>query len=420
MPGSARNRIGDLLHKRNRHLSGRSLAIACLALLCLQMAAADARAEAGPPAAVVERINVGPVSYQAAPRLRLPERTTSLQIDYGAAPAGAGEVRFRYRLDGVDGDWQEAGARHMAYYTNLGPGPYRFHVAAAYSGEAWSQNEAVLDFIIEPTYYQTGWFRFLICVAVFVLLWLMYLLRLRQMTLRLRLRLEERYLERERIARELHDTFLQSVQGLILRFHALAGQIEQAPTRQAMEQTLDHADRVMEEGRDRVRALRNLSQPMLDLAQGFESLGRELAEMRQGAYRVQQQRSIRSVDPIIGDEVYQVGREAVINACQHAHAGRIEVEIVYGRHELVLRVRDDGVGIDAAVLKAGGVPGHWGLAGMRERAQRIKAYFEIRSGVGLGTEVELRVPAAIAYCGTVTKSWWLRVLGRAVAEDVIP
>jgi signal transduction histidine kinase len=279
---------------------------------------------------------------------------------------------------------------------------------------------ATLSFMIDPAVLQTVWFKILCGVLIFIFLWLIYLLRLRQMTLRLRLRLEERYNERERIARELHDTLLQGVQGLILRFHAIAGRISDPETRRMIDQTLDQADVILEQGRDRVRSLRDLSQPIDDLAEGLAAFGQECAQLHQASFKVQQQYRTRGIDPIVRDEICQISREALYNAFQHAQAQNIEVDISYGSKELRLRVRDDGKGIAAEVLENGGREGHFGLSGMRERARRIKAELQIWSRDGLGTEVELRIPAAVAYCGRPTKSWLMRVFGRAVAEDVIP
>lgn len=373
------------------------------------------------PEVVIRSVVAGKASYAPEPDLQLPERTTSLRIDYAAEGVAATDgVNFHYRLEGVDESWQDAGTRRQAFYTNLGSGAYRFQVMASGGHGSWGKAGATLDFSIRPTFFQTGWFHVLSWIAGFIFLWMMYLVRLRQMTLRLRARLEERYGERERIARELHDTLLQGVQGLILRFHALANRSADPLMRELIEQTLDHADTVLEEGRDRVRALRDLAHPVDDLAAGLTALGREMAEIHNVSFRVQQLRNSRELDPIVRDEIYQVGREALFNAFQHAAAHSIEVELAYDPRELRLRVRDSGKGIDAEVLRTGNRPGHWGLRGMRERAGKIAGTLDIWSREGSGTEVELRVPAATAYRGRATRAWLLRLAGKAVAMDAIP
>lgn len=374
-----------------------------------------------PPVVRVTGLIARDEPYPLQGRPELPARTTGVELRYTAPNLTMPErLRFRYRLDGVDDDWQDAGNRREAFYTNLGPGRYRFRVAAANPDGVWSAADAVLDFSIGPAFYQTWWFRSLYGVFGFIVLWMLYLLRLRQMTLRLRARLEERYGERERIARELHDTLLQSVQGLILRFHAIAARVGDAETRRVIEDTLDRADTVLAEGRDRVRALRGLARPMVDLADAFAEVARELSGLHPATFRVFVERAARPLNPLARDEVYQLGREALFNAFQHAGAKTIELELSYGPRELALRVRDDGKGIDEGVLHDGGRPGHWGIAGMRERAARLGARFEIWSRKDSGTEIELRVPAGVAYCPRTAKAWLLRLAGRAVASDMLP
>ncbi|SOD52955.1 sensor histidine kinase [Pseudoxanthomonas wuyuanensis] len=348
----------------------------------------------------------GMVQASCAP-IRLKERTTRVEIDYTATSLTLAERnRFRYRLEGVEADWQDAGTRRQAFYTNLGPGDYRFRVIAANNDGVWNEQGASLDFSIAPTFFQSRWFV-LLCVLVGTgALWLLYLLRLRQLGLHIRTRLHERHMERERIARELHDTLLQSIHGLILRFQAVAETIPpRDPARMAMESALDRADQVLVEGRERVLDLRASTQYSGDMSEVFSKVAEELAEEHPATFRIATKGLAQALDPLVRDEIFRIGREALLNAYHHADAGTIEVEIDYARDELRLRFVDDGRGVDAKVLE-GGRPGHWGLSGMRERAARIGGRLSIWSRAGAGTEVELRIPADSAYRPCLKASRW--------------
>jgi signal transduction histidine kinase/ligand-binding sensor domain-containing protein len=370
-----------------------------------------------PPRVSIRSLAADGVLHAPGVPIELKERTTRVEIDYTATSLTLAERnRFRYRLEGVDADWQEAGTRRQAFYTNLGPGAYRFHVTAANNDGVWNEHGASLEFSIAPTFFQTPWFLWLCVVAAFGTLWLLYLLRLRQIAQHIRTRLHERHMERERIARELHDTLLQSIHGLILRFQAVAETIP--PTdraRMAMESALDRADEVLAEGRDRVLDLRASTQYSNDLPEAFSRIAEELARDHPAVFQLTIRGVEQVLDPLVRDEIFRIGREALLNAYHHGDAGTVEVEIDYSRDELRLCFVDDGRGVEAGVLEQGGRPGHWGLSGMRERAERIGGRLSIWSRPGAGTEVEFRMPAAAAYRpGLKTSRWkWLRrLLGR--------
>ena len=212
------------------------------------------------------------------------------------------------------------------------------------------------------------------------------------------MRLEERVAERERIARELHDTLLQSVQGLILKFDAIAKKIpKEEVAHNAIENILDHADRVLAEARDRVRNLRATPVSLRDLQSAFQEVAEETSKGREATFKTVVEGTVRNLHPIVLEECFAIGREALINAFRHSGALRIEVEIAYDPRQFRLRVRDDGRGIGAGVLDAEPFADHWGLQGMRERADRIGAQLDLSSTPGSGTEVELTIPAATAY-----------------------
>jgi signal transduction histidine kinase len=257
---------------------------------------------------------------------------------------------------------------------------------------------------------QTKAFAALCIIATVLLLWLAYVLRVRLLTSRMRNGLEERVAERERIARELHDTLLQGVQGLILKIQAVTEEIpHDAPARQMMEDALDRADEVLIQGRDRVKDLRvppAFGPP--DLTATIGAMGAELAKAQSSPFNLSVEGTPRPLDPIVQEEVLRVAHEALANAFRHARATKIETEIIYQGTELRLRFRDDGCGIDGAVLKMGR-PDNWGLLGMRERAKKIRAGFEIWSRPGAGTEIEFRIPARYAYLRNGRRwTWQLR------------
>jgi signal transduction histidine kinase/ligand-binding sensor domain-containing protein len=354
-----------------------------------------------PPPVHIEGLVADRTAFSPQSGLRLAPHTRDLEIDYTALSLVVPRKnKFRYRLVGHDTDWEDAGARRQAFYTDLRPGNYRFQVIASNNDGVWNESGASLDFSITPTFYQTHWFDALGIVAVAGALWLLYLMRVRQIEMRIRMRLEERVIERERIARDLHDTLLQSVQGLILRFQAVLERIPEGGERplQMMERALERADQVLAEGRDRVYDLRESTHASSDLPQALQALVEELAQASDNTqFCVTVEGSPRALHPVVREETYRIGGEALTNAVRHAVATHVETEIVYSRKSLTLRVVDNGRGFDAAVVTVGAPRGHFGLTGMRERARRIQARFEVSTRPGSGSAVELRVPASIAY-----------------------
>lgn len=356
---------------------------------------AQLHSNAAVPPVAIRALRAGGYDYAVRDGLVLLPGTRDLQIDYTALSLSVPRrVKLRYRLSGVDADWQDAGTRRRAFYTNLGPGTYRFDVIAANDSGVWNRTGATLDFRIEPRFVETRVFYTLCALAAAATLFALYLLRLRQLAARLRARLDERHRERERIARELHDTLLQGVQGLILRFQAIANKVPRTePLRDALETTLDRAEALVIEARDRVQDLRSgLGADEPDLPDAFARTGAELAEAYPAAFRVVVEGRLPALDSLRRDEIFRIGREALYNAFRHARARNIEVEIVAERERLRLRVRDDGQGIAETILDAGGKAGHWGLSGMRERARALGAPLNIWSRHDHGTEIELLLP----------------------------
>ena len=363
-----------------------------------------------PPPVHIEAVIADRKSYFLDRYLELPPRTRDLQIDYTALSFVAPQrVRFRYRLDGRDDSWHDSGNRRQAFYTDLGPGKYRFRVQACNKDGLWNDSGASLNFMIAPAFYQASWFRLLCTSLAISTLWLLYLLRLRQATAQVRERLGARLEERERIARELHDTLLQGFQGLMLRFQVVLDRIPKTEAaRQMMEKALERADEVLLEGRERVRGLRDEGKTTNDLADDLAHYGKEQAEYSTAVFSLAVLGAPQLVIADVRNEAYRIGREALANAFKHAAASTIEVEITFGSANFSLRIRDDGKGIGPEILK-NGCTGHWGLSGMRERALKIGARLNIWSHVGRGTEVDLTIPAKLAYPRSQEYSVWQRM-----------
>jgi signal transduction histidine kinase/ligand-binding sensor domain-containing protein len=345
--------------------------------------------------------------------LRLPTRPHVLQIAYTAPSFTIPErVHFRYRLEGSEMGWEDVGTRREAYFTGLPPGSYRFQVIAANDSGLWNETGASLEFVIPPTFLQSRTFLAM-CVGVgCAALWLLFVLRMRQVKAKLQWRSEARLLERERIARELHDTFLQGVHGLMLRFQSATERIPQGePARGLMEDALDRADRVLADGRDKVSELR--ATVSLGLPEALEMAGNELARDYAAGFTARVEGDIRELDPLVQEEAYRIGAEALTNAFRHAGAMRIGVTTVFGRRQLEVRVTDDGCGFDMSSVKKG----RWGLKGLRERAEKIRGTVLLSSKPGAGTTVELRVPAKVAYRKADEKRrGWRKILGGMYGE----
>jgi signal transduction histidine kinase len=334
--------------------------------------------------------------------LRLPPLIRDLEIDYTALSLVAPEkIGFRVKLEGRDPDWKDVGNDRKAFYNDLPPRNYRFRVMACNNSGVWNEAGASFDFSIAPAYYQTSWFQASCAAAFLVLLWALYRLRLHQIAREFNARLDERVNERMRIARELHDTLLQSFQALMFHFQAVNDLLPPGKGKEALGKVLDRADQAIVEGRNAIQNIRSSTTVTNDLSCAMTALGEELAGSNDGekgppTFRVSVEGTPRELHPILRDDIYRIAREALRNAFRHAGANQIEADITYGESLLRLRIRDDGRGIDPNHLHVGR-DGHWGLPGMRERAQQIGAQLEMWSEVGAGTEVELRIPGSIAY-----------------------
>ena len=357
-----------------------------------------------PPPVHIEELLANHKTYADLRKLNLPPLSSELEINYTALSLTVPRrVLFRYKLEGHDSGWQEAGTRRQAFYNDLGPGQYRFRVIACNNDGVWNEAGAFVDFSILPAYYQTSWFR-AFCAAVFLLLlWAIYQFRVRQLQRQFAIGLEARVNERTRIARDLHDTLLQTLHGLLMSFQRAANLLPERPVeaKQRLEGAIDQAAQAITEGREAVQGLRSSTVVTSDLALAIQTLGEELAvkqtTQNPPLFNVAVEGTLRDLNPILRDDVYRIAGEALRNAFHHAQARRVEVDIHYDERQLRLRVRDDGKGISAQVLSNEGRSGHWGLQGMSERAKLVGGHLEIWSELDSGTEIELRIPASIAY-----------------------
>ena len=353
------------------------------------------------PAVMISSLTADQATFHNLTSLQLPQGTRNIQIDYTALSLSIPErVRFRYRLEGFDKEWINAGTRRQAFYSHIPPGSYRFHVLACNDDGRWNELGASTSFSLPPTFLQSMIFKIVCGIGLLCLLWSFYFMRLRQVTSQIRTRLYDRLTERERIARDLHDTFFQGIQGLLLRFQTGTRQLAtDDPTRILFEETLQQSDTVMREGRELVLDLRSGTVDSQDLSEAFANVSRELRSSGTVVFEVTVTGAARAIHPVVYEELYRLGKEALSNAFRHSKGRRIETDLIFGMNYLKLSIRDDGVGLDPTILRNGHRADHWGLPGMRERAKKIGAHFDIWTRQKGGTEVFIKVPADVAYRG---------------------
>jgi signal transduction histidine kinase/ligand-binding sensor domain-containing protein len=335
------------------------------------------------------------------------ELPRNLRIDYTAPVLRDPErINFRYRLTGVDGAWQEAGMRRQTYYTNLSPGEHRFELRAENGAGHWS-DVAVLTFRVAAAFYQTAWFRSMVALLASLLLVLVVIVRTEQIKARIRQHIAARTYERERIARELHDTLLQGVQSLVLRTNiwandrALPGEL-----RTEIREVSEQARAIVVEARDRIVVLRNGDGKDSDLIATLQRMANARPANESPAVEI----VTRGMPHPITNDAYQqlvdIAREAVRNAIQHANCRRVRVTVEYHPNSIVLAVADDGCGITPSLLQADRSAGHYGILGMQERAQQLGATFALGPNGTSGAKVSVHVPAAIAFADVARAGWF--------------
>jgi signal transduction histidine kinase/ligand-binding sensor domain-containing protein len=351
-----------------------------------------------PPPVHIEAISADRRSYPPDEGLRLPALTRDLEIDYTALSFVAPQkVHFRYKLEGHDTNWQEPGARRQAFYNDLRPGSYRFSVIASNNDGVWNEEGATLDFSVAPAWYQTNWFLVLCVIAGIFAIWEAYRLRVRQIARAIGARFDERLAERTRMARDLHDTFLQTIQGSkLVADDALEQSSDPVRMRQAMEQLSVWLGQATDEGRAALHSLRSSTTQRNDLAEALRRATENGFVPGSMAVTLSVVGDAREMHPIVRDEVYRIGYEAIRNAFAHSKGTRLEVGLRYAQ-DLTVRIKDDGVGIDPTVADPG-KDGHFGLQGMRERAARISGKLTVVSDANSGTDITIVVPGRVVFC----------------------
>jgi signal transduction histidine kinase len=347
------------------------------------------------PPVYIEEVIADRRSYLTKADLRLPALTRNLEIDYTALSFMAPQkMRFRYRLEGRDAAWQDSGTRRQAFYTDLRPGNYRFRVIASNNDGVWNSTGAALTFSVAPAWYQTNWFFLLVVAIAASLAAALYRWRMRQVLRALSARFDERLAERTGLARELHDTLLQTVQGSkMVADDALDAPQNPERVRHALERVSTWLGRAIDEGRAALNSLRTSTTERNDLAASLRRATEECRTRNPMQVDFSVIGAPRDMHPIVRDELYRIGYEAIRNACAHSTGSRLEVTLQYAQ-DLSLRVRDNGVGIAPQVLDQGR-SGHFGLQGMRERASRIGGRLTVLTSADCGTEVTVVVPGNI-------------------------
>ena len=326
----------------------------------------------------IDSVTVDRKEFQATDNLKLSSNPRELQVDYTSPTLLIPQrVKFRYRLDGYDHEWHDAGTRRQAFYTDLPPRKYSFRVVACNTDGVCNDTPATLEFSVAPAYYQTNWFRALCAAILLAFVWTAYRRRVRQLARQFELTLEARVAERTRIARDLHDTLLQSFHGILLKFQSVLKLLPERPVeaKDRLDRALDQATGAVTEARDAVQGLRSSVLNTGDLAGSIGRIGEEIksegTDSHSAVIHVQVEGVPRDLKPVIRDEVYRIACEALRNAVRHAQAREIKVEIQYDEPRFRLRVRDDGKGMTQETVERQPLRGHFGLPGMRERAEII-------------------------------------------------
>jgi signal transduction histidine kinase/ligand-binding sensor domain-containing protein len=315
-------------------------------------------------------------------------RGRELQITYTALSLTVPEqVRFKYRLEGIDKDWTDAGTRRNVAYVNLPPARYRFQVIACNNDGVWNTAGASFGFRLVPYFYQTTWFAGLCAAVLAILIWGGHKLRVRRLLYRFQLAAQER----ASITRELHDSLLQGFSGVVYQLEAAARQFESDPemSKQRLERAIDQADQSLLEARRSLMSMRIAALENSSLAEALSAIGAKLTEDTPTTFRLIVKGHVQQLGYDAQANIYLIGREAITNAVNHSGARRIMAQLVYADKEVRLLVQDDGVGFDpeAALEKKD----HWGVAGMQERAKQIAATFDLETESGRGTRIAVCV-----------------------------
>jgi signal transduction histidine kinase/ligand-binding sensor domain-containing protein len=347
-----------------------------------------------PPAVRIESVLADTRGRALDDQQPLPPRTGHLQINYAGLSLRAPEkVRFQYLMEGFDEQWVDAGTRRQAFYTNLPPGPYRFRVRAENDGVA-SESEAVWAFAIAPAFYQTRWFQLLLPVLGLAIATMAWRLRVRQVRSKYSLML----VERSRMAREIHDTLLQSLLGVMLRLGEVETTVDESAdaAKQQIGRLRQQLEFYIREARQSIRDLRSPLLQTRDLVTALRETGERLTAGR-AAFEYSASGPARRAPVKVEEHVLRIAQEAISNALRHAAPAVVSVDLVYTNDSLALRVADDGPGFDPTTIEDDGA--HWGITSMRERVAQVEGEFALHSAPGQGTAIEVRVPLRVRQRG---------------------
>lgn len=365
----------------------------------------ESAAKSTPLPAYIEDLVADQHQLRASGTVRLPPRTRDLEFEYTALSfVNPQKVLFRYKLIGRDEDWKEAGTRRQAFYTDLRPGHYTFQVIARNSSGVWNEQGASFQFNIAPAWYQTLWFQLLAIASTLCALVCAYLVRVRGITARIELRVHERMSERMRISRELHDTLLQALQGIVIGFSSFTPRVS-PEIRQEMERSLDNAESLLVSGRDRLKEMRGYIARDGDIATEIRSIADGLFQHLQCNVTVKVDGVAAQLKSIVYEESMWIVREALTNASRHSKAHNLNVQVFFTSKDFRVSIQDDGIGLAAHAFLAHH-KGHFGLVGMRERTEAMGGRFNVRSDKGHGTSINLSLPSRVAYIAQ--QRWWNR------------
>lgn len=341
-----------------------------------------------PPPVAIEQVVIDDKIIPTNAPLTLPPGTTRLEFYYtGLSFVAPHKVTFKYKLEGFDPAWIEAGTRRVASYTNIPAGKHRFVVMACNNDGVWSETAANIEFVLQPRFYQTWWFYALCLLSVGAGVWLWYRLRVR--------RLEGQFnavlTERTRIAREIHDTLAQGFAGISVQLELVARLLTKAPdaAKPHLDQARQLVRRSLDEARRSVWALRSQALENSDLPSALSHAVKQLVADTAIQSQVQVTGTYRELNRTLEDNLLRIGTEAVTNAIKHAHAPNLHVELNYVRDRVKLRVQDDGCGFDSTQPSPNG---HFGLIGMRERVTSLGGQLIVNSRPQAGTEIIVEVP----------------------------
>jgi signal transduction histidine kinase/ligand-binding sensor domain-containing protein len=355
------------------------------------------------PPVHVDLIEADAVTYPVNKLIVLAPNVHVVRLAYSALSFRAPQkVRFRYKLEGYDTKWSEVLSTHEAVYTNLPPKAYRFHVIACNDSGIWNDVGDTIDFSVGAAYYQTRWFMWTFVATLAILLWLAYHARVRYLYRDVSNRIQAQTSERLNVSRDLHDTLLQGIQGLILSFHALSedNNVDDS-VRKRVSALTGRAEEVLIDGRERIRALRFENYPSHGFVEQLRALARLIHPGHLPALQISMEGEEVPLDPIIFEEICLMCREAMSNAFRHSGAQNVDIVVIYSRSRFSVNICDNGRGIRPEARQSVTSKGHWGIVGMRERAVRIGARLDIKTPYpgepNPGTDILIELPSVLAY-----------------------